>query len=306
MSNISKNCVLVNLTIRTWLANKQDSGVAAEVAQAKGVEDVKMGRYWKSLLPKCAEVDRINQVISQTRDFHYANSLAYMHDGPRILPTSHYEVYKNTMAELRAQFDIAVLALIAKYDSLKLDAKKSMGSLYNELDYPDKDYVRTRYGIETIILPLPVTDSLLELGFDAAAAAEMKDRVEAELSDRFRKNAHALWEQLSKNVEGLLKTLGDPKKAIQNRTLDVSRRLGQLLPKLNVLEDHRLDTVCQRMLEILDGVSHTTLSTDIPRRDKVAADLRILRSAITASMAARSSVIDDVADGAMEPLRVAA
>lgn len=305
-TNLSKNCVLVNLTIRSWIANKQDSGVAAEVAQAKGVEDVKMGRYWKSLLPKCDEVDRVNQAMGKARAFHYSNTLPYMHDGPRILPTSHYEAYMEAMKEIRAEFDIAVLALIAKYDELKLNAKKLMGSLYNELDYPDKNYVRSRYGIETIVLPLPASESLLELGFEADAANEMKARVERELSERFRKNARALWDQLGKNIEGLLKTLADPKKAIQNKTLDVTRRMAQLMPKLNVVEDHRLDAVCQRLLEVLDGVTHNVLSTDLARRDKVAADLRLLRSTIGASLAMSSSIADDPVDEAEELSRAAA
>lgn len=305
-TNLSKNCVLVNLTIRSWIANKQDSGVAAEVAQAKGVEDVKMGRYWKSLLPKCDEVDRVNQAMGKARAFHYSNTLPYMHDGPRILPTSHYEAYMDAMKEIRAEFDIAVLALIAKYDELKLNAKKLMGSLYNELDYPDKNYVRSRYGIETIVLPLPASESLLELGFEADAANEMKARVERELSERFRKNARALWEQLGKNIEGLLKTLADPKKAIQNKTLDVTRRMAQLMPKLNVVEDHRLDAVCQRLLEVLDGVTHNVLSTDLARRDKVAADLRLLRSTIGGSLAMSSSIADEPVDEAEELSRAAA
>lgn len=307
MTNLSKNCVLVNLTIRSWIANKQDSGVAAEVAQAKGVEDVKMGRYWKSLLPKCDEVDRVNQAMGKAREFHYANTLPYMHDGPRILPTSHFEVYHSTMKTIIAEFDIAVLALIAKYDDLKADAKKLMGSLYNELDYPDKNYVRSRYGVETMVLPLPASDSLLELGFDDAAAAQMKARVEKELSERFRKNARALWDQLGKNLDALLKTLGDPKKAIQNKSLDVTRRMAQLLPKLNVVEDHRLDAVCQRLLEVLDGITHNVLSTDTTRRDKVATDLRLLRQTVGASLAMSSSITtDDTVDEGEELARAAA
>lgn len=295
MSNI-KNCVLVNLSIRHWMANKQDSLVAAEVAQAKGVEDATMGRYWKSLLPKCDEVDRVNQVISQAREFHYANSLPYMHDGPRILPTTHYEAYSAAMAEFRSRFDLAVLALVAKYDSLKQDAKKRMGSLYNELDYPDKQYVRSRYGIETLIMPLPMTDSLLELGFQDDVASQMKATVERELADRFRKNSRALWEQLSKCVNAMLKTLDDPKKAVQTKTIEAARRLAQLVPTLNVMEDARLDTVCNRLVEVLDGVTHNVLSTDVPRRDKVTAELRTLRRAIAASMAGATLQDEPVED----------
>lgn len=305
-TNLSKNCVLVNLTIRSWIANKQDSGVAAEVAQAKGVEDIKMGRYWKSLLPKCDEVDQVNKAMGKAREFHYANTLAYMHDGPRILPTSHYEVYHLTMKAIRAEFDVAVLALIDKYDELKLAAKQKMGSLYNELDYPDKNYVQSRYSIGTIVLPLPASDSLLDLGFSADVANEMRARVEMELSERFRKNARALWDQLGKNLDSLLKTLGDPKKAIQNKSLDVTRRMAQLLPKLNIVEDHRLDAVCQRLHEVLEGITHVVLATDIPRRDKVAADLRLLRQTIGSSLVMSSSISDDFVEVPYEEVSRAA
>lgn len=306
-SSPSKNCVLVNLTIRSWIANKQDAVVAQEVAEAKGVEDVRMGRYWKSLLPKCDEVDLVNQAIGKARAFHYANTLPYMHEGPRVLPTAHYAAYQSAMTELRTEFDLAVVAMTGVYDTLKGDAKKLMGSLYNELDYPTKDYVRSRYSIETAILPLPSSDALLHLGFDPAAAVDMQIRLETELSERFRKNARALWDQMGKNVDGLLKTLSDSKKAIRNESLDVSRRLAKLLPKLNVGEDYRLDAVCQHLVVVLEGVSHNVLSTDLTRRDKVTTDLRLLRKSIVASMTTSSAIAAEPAeDLSVELLRAAA
>lgn len=297
-NDISKNCVLVNLSIRSWIANKQDSAVATEVAQAKGVQDTKMGRYWKSLLPKCAEVDAVNQAMGKARAFHYANTLSYMHDGPRILPTAHYGDYQAAMANLRTEFDLAVNALIAKYDTLKTDAKVLMGSLYNELDYPDKSYVKGRYGIETTFMPMPSADVLLNLGFDMGAAVDMKARLESELTDRFRKNARALWDQLDTNVETLLKTLGDAKKSIRNESLEASRRLAKLLPKLNVVEDKRLNVVCERLLKVLDGVTHNILSVDRVRRFAIDADLRLVSRTIRAAMAGASLREVDAAEEA--------
>lgn len=294
--NLPKNCVLVNLSIRSWIANKQDSVVAGEVAAAKGVQDTKMGRYWKSLLPKCQEVDNVNQAMGKARAFHYANTLSYMHDGPRILPTAHYDAYKAAMAGFRTEFDLAVNALVAKYDTLKQDAKAMMGSLYNETDYPDKAYVRSRYGIETTVMPMPSADVLLEMGFDVGAAEDMKARLEHELADRFRKNARALWDQLGSNVETLLKTLSDPKKSIRNESLDASRRLATLLPKLNVVEDKRLDAVCQRLLKVLDGVTHNLLSTDRVRRHAIDSDLRLVSRTIQAAQAGASLAEADPAE----------
>jgi len=285
VSNLSQNCVLINLSIRSWIANKQDSAVATEVAQAKGIADTKMGRYWKSLLPKCTEVDMVNQAMGKARTFHYANTLNYMHDGPRILPTAHYEAYQESMSAFRAEFDLAVNALMDKYDTLKLDAKALMGSLYNEMDYPDKEYVRSRYAIETTVMPLPSADVLLEMGFDDNAAVEMKARLEGELAERFQKNARALWDQLDSNVGTLMQTLSDPKKSIRNESLDASRRLVTLLPKLNVVKDKRLDAVCKRMLEVLDGVTHNLLSTDRVRRHAIDGDLRTVSRSIKAALA---------------------
>lgn len=306
MNNIdfSKNCVLVNLSIRSWIANKQDAAVATEVAQAKGIQDTKMGRYWKSLLPKCAEVDAVNQAMGKVRAFHYANTLSYMHDGPRILPTAHYGDYQAAMQKLRTEFDLAVNAMIAKYDTLKTDAKVLMGSLYNEMDYPEKEYVRGRYGIGTTFMPMPSSDVLLELGFDTGSAADMKVRLETELSERFRKNARALWEQLDGNVETLLKTLGDAKKSIRNESLEASRRLATLLPKLNVVEDKRLNVVCERLLKVLDGVTHNILSVDRVRRFAIDADLRLVSRTIRAAMAGASLREVDAAEET-EPEEVA-
>jgi hypothetical protein len=302
--DLSKTCLLVNLTIRTWQANKQDTGIAQEVAQAKGVEDTNMGRYWKSLLPKCDEVDLVYQAAGKARRFHYENTLPYMHDGPRILPTQHYEPYMAAMAELREEFDGAVLSLVAKYDQLKLDAKRLMGSLFNELDYPEKNYVRDRYGIEITPMPMPTSNTLLELNFDASAALAMKNQLEAALADRFRRNARALWDQLQENVDALLQRLSDPKKSITTKSLDASRRLASLLPKLNVVEDKRLDAVCQHLADTLNGVTHSVLASDADRRDKVCAGLRSIRSAIGGSKSASTPSVD-VATVEEEPVTLA-
>lgn len=255
-------CVLVTLTISNWDANRQDKRVSAAVADANGVQDKRLCRLRKSLLPKTTVMDRLFAVIRAARTFHYDNTHAWMHDGPRILPRSNFDPYMKQMRAFQADFETAVLDFIAQYNDIKAEAHTVLGQLYDVTDYPDKSYLRARYNFEMAVQPMPASASLLELGLEPAEAEAIRMKLEADMTETFQKANRRLWDDLYERLEKLYTRLSDEKAYVMEETLEGVRKLAELLPRMNVTNDERLNVMAAKLSSSLTGVSAEALKTN--------------------------------------------
>lgn len=263
-------CVLVTLNISHWDANRQDKRVSEAVADANGVQDKRLCRLRKSLLPKTSVMDRLFAVIRAARTFHYDNTHAWMHDGPRILPRSNFDPYMKQMRHFQADFETAVLDFIAQYNDIKAEAHTVLGQLYNVTDYPDVSYLRNRYNFEMAIQPMPASASLLELGLEPAEAEAMRKKLEADMAETFQKANRRLWDDLYERLEKLYAKLSDEKAYVMEETIEAVRKLADLLPRMNVTNDEHLNTLAAKLSTALAGLSAESVKGNLGTREKAA------------------------------------
>ncbi len=266
------NCVLVTLNISNWDANRQDRRVSAAVADANEVKDKRLCRLRKSLLPKTEVMDRLFAVIRAARTFHYENTHAWMHDGPRILATSNFEAYMKQMRRFKADFEAAVLDFIAQYDDIKKEANGVLGLLYDAADYPDKNTLRRRYAFETKIQPMPASSGLLELGLEPEEAEAFRRKLEADMAETFQRANRRMWEDLYERLEKLYGKLSDEKAYVKEETIEAVRNLAELLPRMNITNDQKLEALAQRLKDSLKGLSADAVKHNPSVREKAVAD----------------------------------
>ncbi len=278
------NCVLVTLNISNWDANRQDRRVSALVADANEVKDKRLCRLRKSLLPKTEVMDRLFAVIRAARTFHYENTHAWMHDGPRILATSNFDAYMKQMRRYKADFETAVLDFITQYDDIKAEAEGVLGKLYDAADYPDKNTLRRRYGFETKIQPMPASTGLLELGLEPEEADAFRRKLEADMAETFQRANRRMWEDLYERLEKLYGKLSDEKAYVKEETIDAVRSLAELLPRMNITNDQKLDSLAAKLKDSLVGLSAESVKHNPSVREKAVADTQTVFNVMQAFM----------------------
>ena len=265
----TNKAVLVSLNISAWDANRQDKRVSGEVAEANQVTDKRLCRLRKSLLPKNKAMDRLAAVMNSARKFTYENTHAWMHDGPRILTTTNFDTFMRQMRIYKADFETAVLDLIAQYADLKEQAKTVLGRLYDELDYPGQESLRGRYAFDIKVQPMPATGGLLELGLEESEAEELRAKLEEDLEATYAKANRKLWAAMYEKVEKLVVRLNDPDAYVHPGTLGAVQEAAELVPRINLTGDTKLDVVAAQLTAALDGVTDTALKDNPAVRARV-------------------------------------
>jgi len=279
-----KNAILVTLNISNWDANRQDKRVSQDVADANDVKDKRLCRLRKSLLPKTDVMDRLFSVIRAARTFHYENTHAWMHDGPRILLTANFDAYMTQMRRYKSDFENGVLDFLAQYDTIKGEAASVLGKLYDPADYPNQAALKSRYAFEIKAQPMPASTGLLELGLDPAEADAMRSKLEADMHETYaranRRNFEDLYERLAK----LTSKLGDEKAYVKEETIAGVRDLAALLPRMNIMNDERLDMLSERLQKSLAGISAEAVKLNPDTRQRVAAEAQTVFNVMQAFM----------------------
>jgi len=267
-----KNAVLVNLSIREWQAKAQDKKAAEQVAKENGVKDSKQARVWKNLLARCEAVQQLEAARRAARKFHYANTLTWMHDGPRILTTANFDDYMAEMRKFKTQFENAVRDFLDQYPKLKLDSSATLGKLYDESQYPSTAELMERYSFNWQVMPMPATEGLLSLNLKTDDADQLAEELRNEMNETFNSATRKMWSDLYEVVDKLVSKLKDEDAKVKATHIESVRELTNLLPRLNIMGDEHLDIIAKRLTDTLESVTEAKLELDIDARRKVAAE----------------------------------
>lgn len=267
--DISRVSVLVTLSISSWDTHRQDKRASLEVATSNKVTDKRLCRLRKTLIPRDPVLKELESVIRAARTFHYDNTHTWMHDGPRILTRKNFDEYMTRMREFKVRFEAAALNFIASYDDLKEQAKQALGGLYAESDYPSRDSLYREYKFDTVVQPLPLASSLLDLGLDSSEGEALRLRLEKELADTFAKANRRVFDDFGVKLKKLTEKLVDPAGYVMAETLEAVRNLAELLPRINLLGDTALDTLAKDVVASLKGVTADSLKTNPSVRERV-------------------------------------
>ena len=268
-TDITEKAMLVSLNIRQWSARKHDKHVSQQVNAQYG-SNGDAGRFNKVLATKEALKD-IQTAVSAARTFHMEQTLPWGENGERLLPSRNYNDYSRRMRELKADFDQAVDTFITNYPEVIFEAKRTLGGLFRREDYPDPDEVRDKFAFRTVISPVPLADD-----FRVSLASDEVSAIQKEIEERLaQSNAAAtadLWKRLYEVVEHMVERLSDPDAIFRDSLIGNMVKLTELLPKLNLYDDPRLETMRRRIETSLCNYSPDQLRKDKTVRKQAATD----------------------------------
>lgn len=242
--NLSDRALLVQLSISQWTARKYDKKVTNEVASAHGTTSA-AGRYNKSLLPMNDLLDRVHKKTTHIRTKFYENTLPWGMEGTQMLPTSNYLQFVNEFRKEKGEWQSLVNDFVSNYDQLRLDAKRLLGSLYDDADYPDQHVLADKFKIDMAVFPVPSTDFRVSIASEELS--RIQQDVERRVADAQSTAMKEVWDRLYDRVKHMAEKLADPKAIFRDTMVENTKELCALLPRLNFMDDPNLEALRQQV-----------------------------------------------------------
>jgi hypothetical protein len=264
---LTNKAMLVRLSISQWTAKKYDKKVSKEVADKYGT-DQERGRYNKVLVAK-AELEKINKAASAARTFHYEQTLPWQDDGARILPSANYMHYTQAMRELRREFENAVSTFIDNYSSLVDDARWQLNGLFNANDYPALNRIGKKFAFEVKVDPMP-TAADFRVDLQATEVDRIRQEIEHRATQATNEAMQDLWNRLHDVVSKMAERLGTKDAIFRDSLVENVHDLVDLLPRLNLTGDARLEALRQEVAAKLTRHGPQTLRENRQARRETA------------------------------------
>jgi len=278
--NLNDRALLVQLSVSQWTARKYDKKTTKEVASFHGTT-MEAGRYNKSLLPMNDLLDHVHKKTTHIRTRFYENTLPWGMEGTQMLPTANYLSFMSDFRKERDEWNSLVRTFVDNYDAMKQDAKRILGGLYDEADYPTALEIRLKFNMDMAVFPVPSADFRVSIGSEELS--RIQQDVERRVKDAEQAALKDVWNRLYERVKHMADKLADPKAIFRDSMLENTREICALLPRLNFSDDPNLEAMRQQVEASL--LKHPeALRNDPDLRQDTAAEAKKIMDAMGAFM----------------------
>ena len=263
---ITSRLMLVRLTRTAYSARKYDKKITAEVADAHNTKG-DAGRYNKILIAKEA-LEAGQKAANDARTFLYAQTLPGPDEGLRILPTANFLPFTKEITRKIDAIKAADENFIDHYQEYKDAAKIRLNGIYDEMDYPDLDTVKSKFSVSISFSPVPGSrwTEVID-GLSTDIKEEIQKQSDLKVKETIDQANADLWRRLFDVVKHAAERLSDPTAIFRDSLITNISDLCELLPRLNVTADPNLETMRRQVLDKLTAHDPADLrpkETDAP------------------------------------------
>jgi hypothetical protein len=279
--NLNDRALLVSLSISQWTARKLDKKATRDVATANRAS-TSAGRYNKSLLPLNDLLAHVHQKTGIIREKFAKNTLPWGIDGTRILPSANYLQFMTDFRKEKGEWNSLVGMFTDSYDDLVDEARRWLGDLYNEADYPSKDKIIEKFSVDMGIFPVPTNDFRVSLANDELA--RLQEDLEQRMVSVQQEAMSDCWHRLHKHVQHMADKLSDPNGIFRDSMLDNAQETCDLLSRLNIADDPNLEAMRRAVEDKLINHHPDSLRNDPDLRQDTADEARKIMDAMSVFM----------------------
>lgn len=249
INDVHSCAMLVDLRIRQWTGRKKDRKVSRKVAQDHSVAE-HVGSYYKSLVDGSL-LKPVQQITNGARAYHYQMTLPWFDQGARALSSAAYFEYKRTMNDYQEQYERAVETLLQSYPLAREEARRMLGSLFDDTEYPTLDRLAEKFDFAVDLFPLPKGDDFrCALGVDEVSA--IRRSIEDQTNGMMQRAVNDVYRRIEQVLGSFVDRLGgDDKKIFRDSLVENARELVDTLPALNITGDPEIETLTTRMRDTL-------------------------------------------------------
>ena len=272
---LSERAMLVSLSVSIWSARKHDVRISDKVAAEHGA-DRSMGRYAKHLIPRDL-LAAVNAAHTALRDHHNLNTLAWGDDGTRILPAANYLGYQAQQQPLEDAFGRAVRDFVGVLPGLCRDRPHGAERAVRPEGLSGAGHIARKFAVRRHFLPVAQADDFrVRLG--DAQVVRIRAEIEARNADLVATATRDLFQRVQAVTSRLVERLSafevDPVAGtrlhpFRDSLIENVRALLEIMPRLNITGDARIEQVRQDLAERVARHDPETLRTDPALRAEV-------------------------------------
>ena len=273
---IHTRLMLGNLSITCWQARRFDRRVTAKTTEEYAAHP-RAGRWNKALLPNDPLLSRVTAAATAIRKEFYRRTLPWDAKAWRLVPTAGYWDLTTAIRQQRdTLWDPAVAGFLGRYSALVEDAHQTLGSMYQEQDYPSQSDIAGKFSMDLRFQPIPLGNLAVDL--PAPLVAEIEVDVEKRFNAALKTAVRDVWDRLHEVVRHVAETLRDPDAIFRDSLVTRVQDTCQALAILNVTNDPDLERLSLAAESLLTTHQAKTLRKSKRIRARVARDAdRILR-----------------------------
>lgn len=281
MFNIAQYAMLAQVNIRSWSGEVTDKAATKRVTEDAGAE-ADAARVIDHLVSR-RELAAIKSIAGKARNHvQYRYTLPWSDSGARILPVTLHEQYMQEMLAVKNEYEAAVEQFLDKYPNLVAAAAMRMAGLYNPDLYPSVSELRDRFTFHVKLRPIPKGDDFrVSLSEDVVEAvrAEMDSEVEETMIEAMHHVYDRVLDVVGSMADGLerhgVKVEGKKKASyFKDSLIENVRSLVTILPKLNVVNDPKLNELSKRIEAKLTQYDAEDLKEDEVLRQEIATEAK--------------------------------
>jgi hypothetical protein len=229
---------------------------------------------------KNAAYRNVARVRSEASGYWRAETLPFPEAGLRLLPQQKLPAFDSRMAQYRQELQSAARELAAQYDTIKAEAERRLGTLFNASDYPT-----TLDGLFDLEVTYPAIEPPAYL---VSLHPEVYQQEQARVRERFE-NAVELAEQafatelqrltahLAERLTGLHD--GQPK-VFRDSAVDNLREFFDRFRRLNIRSSPELDMLVEEAQQVITGIEPQQLRDSVRLRQMVARDFEQIQARV--------------------------
>ena len=219
-------------------------------------------------------------VRSEASGYWRTVTLPFPEAGIRLLPQNSLGMFATTMQAYRERLQQAATDLAAQYDTMKSEAERRLGTLFNASDYP-----QTLDGLFDLEVSYPTIEPPAYL---VSLHPEVYQQEQARVRERFE-NAVELAEQafgtelqrLSAHLAERLTGLHDGQpKVFRDTAVENLREFFSRFRQLNIRSNPELDELVNQAQQVVSGIEPQTLRDSNRLRQMVARDFEQIQASV--------------------------
>lgn len=269
---LASRALLVDVDIHFWNGKRSDKTITNDANSRFKTE----GNYSKQLVPT-GELTELNSAYHTVAQTHKRYTLPWTDSGARILASGAYYEYDREMRKAVDIFSEAADKFAKRFPTLVQEQKeKEKSDSFNPNDYPSAAEIRRLFGVDFHWSSVP-QGSDLRVGLSKDALAAVRSSINEDQQSHLETAVGDIADRINTVVGNMITRLREykPAKGKEKATntfrdsliLNV-RELAELLPKVNITGDQRIDNMSKQLLQLVD-VTPDELRDDTRKRKTV-------------------------------------
>ena len=241
---LDQRAMLISLSIPYWGGKAGDERMTDDIVAARKSE--RDAIETKKLLIAPAALNTVKAARSRARSFLFEKTSPWIDGGTRVLASAFYFDTMEKIREFHTEYEQAVAELIRNYPKLKGEARKRLGDLYKDEDYPSAEMLKAKFGWDLKVFPIPASgDWRVDLGTKDNAA--IQKQIDEQVKQACAVITRDLWARLMTPVSKMAERLKDAEAPFRDSLITNLKEITGLIPAMNVADDPKLNAMAKQV-----------------------------------------------------------